>query len=77
MTSTLEQIARAALRLTPVQRAELAELLVSSLAGGPPDALQKSWGREASRRLTEIREGLAAAVPAEDVLAEARALLKS
>lgn len=77
MTATIEQIARQAMQLTPAQRAELADLLVQSLADSPPSPVQKSWAKAANQRLTEIHEGLVTTFSADHVLAEARALLKS
>jgi len=76
MTTTLEQIARDALRLTPAQRAELADFLVESLDSTPPDEIQRLWIDEANRRLEQVRSGSVKTIPGEDVLAEARRLAK-
>lgn len=76
MNTTLEQIAREALLLTPAQRAELADLLVVSLESTPPDEVQRLWIEEANKRLEEVRSGKVKTIPGEDVLAEARRLAK-
>ena len=76
MNAILKQIADETLQLTPAQRAELASFLVESLDAAPPDDVQRLWFREASRRLSEIRDGKVAPIPGEDVLAEARRLVK-
>jgi putative addiction module component (TIGR02574 family) len=76
MNVTLEQIAQEALRLTPTQRAELADFLVESLGSTPPDEVQRLWLDEANRRLAEVRSGKVKTVPGEEVLAEARRLVK-
>lgn len=76
MNATLKQIAHDALQLAPAQRAELADFLVESLASAPPDEIQRLWLDEASQRLDEVRAGRIRTVPSEDVLAEARPLVK-
>lgn len=76
MDNTLEQVAREAMRLGPAERAELADLLVESLEATPPDEVQRAWLEEAGRRLAEVRSGRVKTIPGEDVLAEARRLVK-
>lgn len=76
MSDTVKQIAHQAMQLTPAQRAELADLLVESLESTPPDEIQKLWVDEANERLAEVRSGKVETIPGEDVLAEARRLLK-
>lgn len=76
MATTLEQLFREALELTPAQRAELADFLVESLESTPPDEVQRLWIREANERLAEIRAGAVQTIPGEEVLAEARRLIK-
>ncbi len=76
MNATLKQIAHDALQLAPAQRAELADFLVESLASAPPDEIQRLWLDEASKRLDEARSGKIKTLPGEDVLAEARRLVK-
>jgi hypothetical protein len=76
MNATLDQVARDALLLPPAQRAELADFLVESLDSTPADDVQRLWIREANNRLAEIRSGLVDPIPGEDVLAEARRLVR-
>jgi putative addiction module component (TIGR02574 family) len=76
MNAVLDQIAQEALRLTPTQRAELADFLVESLESAQPDELQDLWVAEAARRLSEVRSGKVKTIPGEEVLAEARRLAK-
>jgi len=76
MSTTLKQIAQEALQLTSAQRAELADFLVESLNSAKPDELQRLWIAEANKRLTEIRSGDVKSIPGEEVLAEARRLVK-
>lgn len=76
MNTTLKQIAKEVLQLTPAERAELADFLVESLNASEPDELQRLWIKEVNKRLSEIRSGDVKSVPGEDVLAEARRLVK-
>jgi hypothetical protein len=76
MNATLEQIQQEILRLAPAQCAELADFLVESLESTPPDEIQRLWIAETNRRLSEVRSGSVRAVPGEEVLAEARRLVK-
>lgn len=76
MNATLQKIAQEALRLAPAQRAELADFLVESLDSLPPDEIQQLWADEAQRRLAEVRAGNVKTLSGEEVLAEARRLVK-
>jgi putative addiction module component (TIGR02574 family) len=76
MNVMLDQIAQKALQLTPAQRAELVDFLVESLESAQPDELQHLWVAEAARRLSEVRSGKVKTIPGEEVLAEARRLVK-
>lgn len=63
------------LRLPPGDRARLAELLLTSLdEAAEPDA-EAAWAAEAERRLTDLRAGTVAGLPAADVFARAAARL--
>ena len=75
MDITLEQVAKDALQLPPVERAELADFLVGSLEESQPDAVQSLWIETASRRLDEIRSGKVTTLPGDEVIAEARRLV--
>lgn len=76
MNATVKRLAEEALRLIPAERAELADFLVASLDASEPDEIQFLWLEEASRRLARFRSGQVKAIPGEDVLAEARSLVK-
>lgn len=76
MNATLKQIAHDALQLEPAQRAELADFLVASLDSSEPDEIQRRWFEEANRRLNEVRSGQVKTIPGEEVMAEARSLVK-
>ena len=76
MNATLERIAQEALHLAPAQRAELADFMVESLESTPPDEAQRLWFVEANKRLAEVRAGTVKTIPGEEVLAEARRLVK-
>ena len=62
--------------IPPAQRAELADSLVESLVSAPPDDIQRLWMDEASKCLDEVRSGPIKTIPGEEVLAEARRLVK-
>jgi putative addiction module component (TIGR02574 family) len=65
-----KQILAEALRLPPVERAELVENLLTSFefeAGKSIDAL---WAKEAEDRIDAYERGEMAAIPAKDVFAE-------
>ena len=70
---SLQEIESQALRLPPDQRAALARHLIASLDG--PDDTERAWADEAARRAAALDSGVAAAVPAADVLADARRAL--
>lgn len=76
MSTPLDKIAKQALKLSPDQRAQLADLLEESLETVPPDQIQKLWVQEAQRRRDEVRSGKVKPVPGEEVIAEARRLAK-
>lgn len=76
MNATLERIEQEILQLTPAQRAELVDFLVESLESTQPDEIQRLWIAEAKRRLSEVRSGNVKTIPGEEVLAEARRLVK-
>jgi putative addiction module component (TIGR02574 family) len=67
---TREALEAQLLRLPTEERAHLARVLIESLDDQPE--LDPSWLEEAQRRAVELRSGTVHAVPAADVLAEAR-----
>lgn len=76
MSLTLDQLAKEAMQLAPALRAELADRLVGSLDAPASDEIQDAWIQEALRRRDEVRSGQVVAIPGDQVLAEARRLVK-
>ena len=72
---SVEELESAALKLETRERARLAGKLLSSLEILPPAEAQRLWAEEALRRHEALEQGNAAALPADDVLREARSRL--
>ena len=74
MSSQLEEVEAEALKLTPEERAHLADRLLASLS---EDAeVEDDWAVEVERRVADIESGRARLVPAAEAIARARAALK-
>jgi len=73
---TVDELKRAALRLSAAERASLAHELLSSLESLSEAEVEQLWVEEALRRSAEIDAGLVETIPADQVIAEARARLK-
>jgi putative addiction module component (TIGR02574 family) len=75
---TVKEIATAAMKLDPKNRARLAARLIERLREEEeklsPEEWERLWTEEAERRLEELRQGKAKEIPAEEVFARARAL---
>lgn len=70
MGSAAEELGAAALALPRSERARLAERLIASL---DTDAeIEAAWAEEMRRRLEAFRRGEIEAIPAEEVVADAR-----
>jgi putative addiction module component (TIGR02574 family) len=67
MTLTYEELRDATAGLPRPQRAELAQLLIESLAEDDLD-WSAAWKDELAHRLEEIRSGQAVGIPIEEVL---------
>lgn len=76
MGRRIEELAREALELDAVSRAELARTLVDSLEDLPEEELDRLWGEEGERRYDEFLAGRVQAYPAEEVFARIRARKK-
>ncbi len=63
MSMKREEVFRQVLELPVVDRAELAQRLVSSLEPGPEPGVEAAWQAEVPRRLREIRSGAVQTVP--------------
>ena len=71
--TTVEALEAEALRLPPVDRARLLEMIAVSL---PPEAdVEEAWEREADRREAQITDGSVKLVPGDEALARLRARL--
>ncbi|MEE8584491.1 MAG: addiction module protein [Acidobacteriota bacterium] len=75
MELTLEQLEAEALKLSVEARARLAQRLLRSIEPAAESEIDLLWIDEAQRRHQELLAG-AQAVPADEVFAKARALLK-
>jgi putative addiction module component (TIGR02574 family) len=76
MAPTLKELAAQAMDLPADDRAELADLLVTSLDSADLASLERAWADEAHRRSVEVRSGEVTAIPAEEALKQVRASLK-
>jgi putative addiction module component (TIGR02574 family) len=72
----LQKIEDEALHLPKEERAQLVQRLVLSLESPSDQELRSDWLLEARRRAEELDSGSVHAVPGEDVIGKARALIK-
>ena len=72
MAIAQETIEEKVLRWPATQRIELAEKLMASVEDFATPHIESAWNKEIKERVTEIREGRAAGIPAEEVMKEAR-----
>lgn len=76
MSTIVEELSARA-RMLPVEdRARLAEELLDSLLEGEDADAEAAWDREIERRVAEVEAGTAKLVPAADVHAAARRLIR-
>jgi len=74
METELEKLEAEALKLTPSERAALAQRLLASLE---EDAeIEEAWAVEVERRIAEVERGAVQLIPIEEALARVRAALK-
>ena len=74
METQLELLESEALKLTPGERAALAQRLLASL---DEDAeIGDAWATEIERRIAEVESGTVQAIPIAEALARVRAALK-
>ncbi len=76
MPSLVEELSARAKTLSPEDRARLAEELLDSLQEESDADTGAAWEREIERRVAEIESGAVKLIPAEDVHAEARRLIR-
>lgn len=75
MVNLVDELSEKARALTPGERVRLAEELLATVQE-PEDDIEAAWGDEIQRRIAEIEAGTARLIPAEEVFAEVRRLLK-
>ncbi len=74
MSNQVEALEAEAMKLSPEERARLADRLIASLS---EDAeIEEAWATEVERRIAEIEAGRAPVVPAAEAIARARDALK-
>ena len=76
MSSILDEITQKARSLPSEDRARLAEDLLSTLQEDRDPEIEAAWDVEIRRRLDEVDAGRAKLIPAADVFAEIRRMLK-
>jgi len=72
---SIEELVAEVKKLSLEDRASLAKWIVESLDDLSESEIEALWAKEAERRLDEMEQGLAAEIPAEDVLRRARAAI--
>ena len=68
MSMTTEQIKAEAMKLSPEERADLADWLWISAT--PREEVKAAWDAEIARRIAEIDAGTVELIPSEEVLAK-------
>lgn len=76
MANPVRDLESQALKLSPKERARLAQRLISSLDQKQDADADKLWRREAERRLRELKSGKVAGIPADKVVKKARSLFR-
>ena len=75
MSELLTELSERARALPANEREQLAEDLLMSLQGEIDPEVEMVWDQEIQRRLSEVDNGTAKLVPAEEVFAEARRII--
>ena len=76
MSSIVDEITLKARALPAEDRARIAEELLSSLQEDCDPEIEAAWDAEIRRRLDEVDSGNAKLIPAAEVFAEVRRMLK-
>ncbi len=76
MSAEFEECEAQALKLTPKERAALAEHLIASLDSIDDSENERLWLEEADKRYREYKKGGISARSAENVLRDARSAIK-
>ncbi len=74
MSNQVDVVEAEAMKLTPEERARLADRLIASLSDDT--AIEEAWAMEVERRIAEIEAGRAPVIPAAEAIARARDALK-
>jgi putative addiction module component (TIGR02574 family) len=74
MQTQLEMLEAEVLKLTAIERARLAELLIASL--DEDSEIEEAWAAEVGRRIAEIEAGTVQLIPAAEAIARAHAAIK-
>jgi putative addiction module component (TIGR02574 family) len=81
MIAPLDELAARLFRLSKTDRAQLASRLILSLDEDAPresnEAVDAAWHTEITRRVAEVRAGMADTLPADQVFAEIDHMLES
>ncbi len=75
MTTLVEELSRKALALSPGERVQLAEALLATVQDVDTEA-EAAWDEEILRRILDIDSGNAKLIPAAEVFADVRRLIK-
>jgi putative addiction module component (TIGR02574 family) len=76
MPASYDTLVEGALQLSPEDRARLAQALLHSLdenSAEDPLEVERAWRDEIERRMTDVRAGNTAGIPADEVFAKLRA----
>lgn len=74
MSTLVEELSQKARQLPPEERIQLAEEPLATVQEVDSE-VEAAWDKEIRRRLTEIENGTAKLIPAEEVFAEVRRIL--
>ena len=74
METQFETVEEEALKLTPGERAALAQRLLASL--DEDSEIDDAWAAEVERRIAEVENGAVQVIPIEEALSQVRATLK-
>ncbi len=74
METQLELLEAEALKLTPGERAALAQRLLASL--DEETEIEDAWAAEVERRIADVESGAIPVIPIDEALAQVRSALK-
>ena len=72
MTDKTQAIVEQALKLSPTERADVAEQLLASLDEVPDTDVEQAWQEEIQRRLQQVERGEVELMDSDTVMAELR-----